>query len=131
MHKTETAGDLGISERILRSQGRPGRRTVASTKVTRHEQKELEEAAKREGKVLSEWAREVLLEKARTGPTGTAIFTELVALRLFVNNVLRTLVMGGTMSEKDYAQVLVEVRNAKHDTSREVLSQYQKQNGGQ
>ena len=60
MDQPETANDLGIADRLRRTRGRAGRRTVVSTKVTRDEQRELETAAKREGKVLSEWAREIL-----------------------------------------------------------------------
>ena len=129
MQATSKPNDLGIAARILRTNGRPGRRTVVSTKVTRHEQKELESAARLEGKVLSEWAREVLLEKARSGPTGTAIFTELIAQRLFLNTVLRSLALGETLTPQAYAQVLAEVKASKHEHAKDILAQYQNQNG--
>ncbi|ADW71401.1 plasmid mobilization protein [Granulicella tundricola] len=131
MNATEATKHLGIGERIRRSSGRAGRRTVASTKVTLQEHAELEAAAKQEGKVLSEWAREVLLEKARTGPTGTAVFTELIALRLLANNVLRSIALGKVMTEKEYAQVLSEVKNGKRITAAEILTQYRNQEGVQ
>lgn len=129
MQATSEPNDLGIAERIIRTSGRASRRTVVSTKVTRHEQKELESAARREGKVLSEWAREVLLEKARSGPTGTAIFTELLALRLLMNGVLRSIVTDEKLSPQAYQQLVTEVRTTKHAAARDVLTQYINQEG--
>ena len=130
MSHTEQAADLGISSRIRRSQGRLARNAIASVKVTKDEQKELEAAAKHEGKALSEWAREVLLEKARTGPTGTATFTELVALRMLTSTVLRTLALGETVTAEAYAQILAEVKTSKHEIAKDVLTQYQNQGSG-
>ena len=98
---------------------------IASVKVTKDEHKELEAAAKRDGKALSEWAREVLLEKARTAPTGTAIFTELLALRLLMNGVLRSIVLDEKLSAQAYQQLVSEVRTTKHEVARDVLNQYQ------
>ena len=125
MQEQQTLPDLGIAERLRRTRGRPGRRTVASTKVTRQEQDELETAAKREGKVLSEWAREVLLEAARGTRTDPAVFTELVALRMLVMMTLRPIALGDKVSPEAYEQILAEVRNGKQDAAREMLSQYQ------
>ena len=125
MDHTEPANDLGIADRLRRTRGRAGRRTVVSTKVTRSEQQELETAAKREGKVLSEWAREILLDRAQKGKAESAVFTELIALRLLLNGVLRPLVLGESLTREQYQQLLIEVRNTKHDTARDVLTQYQ------
>lgn len=123
--------DLGISARLSRSSSRPSRDQMANARVTRDEQRELTEAARAEGKALSEWAREVLLERARGGANSSTVFTELIALRMLVNNVLRSVALGKTMSEKEYAQVLAEVRTNKHAAAGEVLTQYQNRNGGQ
>ena len=79
MDTEHTANDLGIPNRVRRSLGRSARVIPATAKVTREEQGELEAAAKREGKALSEWAREVLLERARKGSAEGAVFTELIA----------------------------------------------------
>lgn len=123
--------DLGITARLSRSGTRTSRDQMANARVTRDEQRELIEAARADGKALSEWAREVLLDRARGGPNTAAVFTELIALRLLVSNVLRTLALGKTMTEKEYAQVLTEVRTNKHNAAGEVLTQYQNRNGGQ
>ena len=124
MQEPETTSDLGISDRLRRTRGRPGRRTVASTKVTLREHEELETAAKREGKVLSEWAREALLEHARKGRSD-AVFTELMALRLLMNGVLRELAVGRTMTPEQHQALVTEVRRTKHEVASSVLKQYQ------
>ena len=131
MDLPEVPKDLGIGDRIRRSQGRSGRVIPASTKVTHSEHKELEAAAKREGKALSEWFRDVLLREARTGRTDAAVFTELIALRLLMNNVLRPIALGGTFTPEAYNQVLAEVKASKHDAAKDVLTQYGNPNGGQ
>lgn len=122
--------DLGIAERVRRSRGRAGRVIPASTKVTRAEQLELEAAAKREAKSLSEWAREVLLNRARQGRAEVAAFTELIALRMLLNAVLRSIVIGRTMTEAEYNTLLAELRKSKHATAQDVLAQYQMQPEG-
>ena len=125
MQKPEMISDLGIADRLRRTRGRPGRRTVASTKVTPREHEELETAAKREGKVLSEWAREALLEHARKGRSDAAVFTELMALRLLMNGVLRELALGRTMTPEQHQALVTEVRRTKHEVATNVLKQYQ------
>ena len=130
MDVAKTQDDLGISSRLRRSRGRPGRVIAASTKVTQDEQTELEGAAKREGKAFSEWAREVLLREARSGGKDTALFTEVVALRMSLTAVLRNLAVGDKMTPESYAKVQAEVRITKHDTARDVLAQYERRNEG-
>lgn len=126
MNQTKHAPGLGIGSRIRRSQGRLARNAIASVKVTKDEQIELESAAKREGKALSEWAREVLIEHARATPTSTAIFTEVVAVRMLLNTVLRPIALREPMTPEGYAQALAEVRTEKHGAAEDMLSQYQK-----
>ena len=130
MQQSETTHDLGIGDRLRRTRGRAGRRTVVSTKVTRTEHEELEAVAKREGKVLSEWAREVLLERADGGATSAAVFTEVVALRMLLNSILRPVAFGERMTPETYAQVLAEVRTGKYEAAQDMLSKYHNHNGG-
>jgi hypothetical protein len=129
MNVPEAQNDLGIADRIHRSQGRPGRVIPASTKVTRDEHKELEAAAKREGKALSEWFRDVLLLEARSGPTDTAVFTELIAFRMLMSTILRRQVLRESFTAETYAQILAEVKANKHDAAKDVLTQYQNPTG--
>ena len=131
MGSLSTLAEIGIDSRIRRSQGRLARNAIASAKVTRDEQQELEAAARRENKALSEWAREVLIREARTKHTDAAVFTELVALRLLLSNILRTVALGETMTPEAYAQVLAEVRNGKHEAARDMLAQYRNTSTGE
>ena len=121
---------LGISERARRARGRDGRVIPAITKVNRSEHQALQAAAKREGKAISEWAREVLLKRAQAGDSESAVFTELIALRLLMNAVLRAVVIGKPLSEAQYQNLLTEVRQTKHVTARDILSQYQRSTEG-
>ena len=117
--------DLGIANRIRRSHGRGGRVFPLTSKLTREERDELARSAAKEGKALGEWAREVLLSRVRQGRAESAAFTELIALRMLLNAVLRSMVTGRTMSEAEYNTLLAELRKSKHATAQDVLAQYQ------
>ena len=125
MTDQETSPNLGIASRIRRSRGRGGRVFPAMSKVTKEERDELEAAAKREGKALGEWGREVLLKAARGTRTDPAVFTELVALRMLVMMALRPIALGEKLNPEAYEQILAEVRNGKQDAAREMILQYQ------
>ena len=123
---TETnASLLQIDARITRSNSRARRDRMANARVTASEQKELEQAARAEGKALSEWGREVMLTRARKGAADTALLTELIALRMLMSMVLRSVALGEKLTPEAYAQILAEVRKGKHETTRDVLAQYQ------
>lgn len=115
--------DLGIEERLRRN-ARPPRSQSFSTRVTKKEEEELIQAAKSRGLTAREWSREVLLREARTSIAQTAMLTEMTALRLLLNKVLRPVALGESISAEEYAQILTEVRTTKHAASLEVLSQY-------
>lgn len=115
---------LAIDARLTRSSSRARRDRMANARVTATEQKELEQAARAEGKALSEWGREVMLERARKGTADTALLTELVALRMLMSMVLRSVALGEKLTPEAYAQILAEVRKGKHETARDVLAQY-------
>ncbi|MGI4755282.1 MAG: hypothetical protein ACRYGF_00350 [Janthinobacterium lividum] len=124
--------DLGIADRLTRSEGRTARDQNANARLTKDELEQLKRAAKKQGQALGEWTRDVLLKEARQGQTERAIFTELMALRLLLNGVLRPLALGETLSKEKYQALVAEVRNSKHETARDVLTQYEPpQTGGQ
>ena len=116
---------LGISARTRRSQGRLPRNAIARVKVTKDEHKELEAAAKRGGRALSEWGREIMLAAAREPQTDRALFTELTALRLLLTNVLRPVALGEALTPESFQAILKGVRKDKHDAARDLLAQYQ------
>ncbi len=97
---------------LLRSRGRTGRDRVVSSRATADEHQELEAAAKAEGKALSEWTREVLLREARS-PRLNALFTEVVATRMLLNLLLKSIACGKQITDEEFSGVLTDVRTGK------------------
>jgi hypothetical protein len=119
-----TAGDsLNLDARLSRSRGRSSRTYVASAKVTKAEQRELEMAAQMTGKALSEWAREVLLREAR-GSRADALFTEVVAMRMMLNKLLRPLTCGEAITPDDFTTCMATIRTTKQKVAQEIMQQY-------
>jgi hypothetical protein len=115
---------LGIADRLRRTKGRDSRTRSLASRFTPAEERELIAAAAREGKFTAEWTREALLRAARAHSTDGAVITELVALRMLLSTVLRSVALGETVTPEAYAQILAEVRAGKHDAARDVLDQY-------
>jgi hypothetical protein len=101
---------------------------VAQARVTLPEQKELEDAARREGKALSEWARDVLLREVRRSPDD-ALFTELVATRMLLVNLIKPLILGEKVSPTWITEAMGMVRREKHKAAEEVMQQYTQRTG--
>ncbi len=114
---------LDLETRIRRSKGRTGRTISATARVTRDEQNEMENAAKRSGQSLSEWCRDVLLAAAR-GETVTPTFTEIVAIRQLLNSALRHVACGDVMTPAAFQDELQGIRTSKHKAAAEVMQQY-------
>jgi hypothetical protein len=114
---------IDFASRLRRSRGRSGRTSVASAKVTPAEHEELQAAAGAEGKALGEWAREALLQTARR-PKDDVFFTELIATRMLLLNILRGLAMGEKFTPEQFGKLTEKVRAEKRKVAREVMEQY-------
>ena len=112
-----------MNVRLARSTGRTGRDRMANARVTAAEQQELQEAARRNGKALSEWARDVLLREARHA-SGDAVFTELIATRMLLVNLLKPLALGEKVTPAWITEAMTMVRKEKHKAAQEVMQQY-------
>lgn len=112
-----------FEDRLRRSGGRSSRNAVASAKVTREEQAELENAAKAENKALSEWAREVLLREARRSQDDP-VFTEVVAVRMLLNYVLTHFAQAGSFTLAQFTEICETVRQQKRPEARKLMTQY-------
>ena len=123
MNASESTITLDFDQRLRRSEGRASRDRMANARVTEDEQKELAAVAKSEGKALSEWAREVLLREARS-PRADALFTEIVATRMLLNLVLKSVACGEMMTAESFSSVLASVRTTKHQAATDVMEQY-------
>jgi hypothetical protein len=114
------------------NQTREFRTFTASTKVTEMELDELEQAAAASGVRLGEWIREVLLREANSSSNKIAIghlMTEIVALQLFLTEVLSPVACGEQMSAEQYQKLMRNVKNNKHRAAREVIAQYVAEDG--
>jgi hypothetical protein len=123
MNSTKPTNPLNLEERLTRSRGRSSRNRMANARVTEAEQEELAAVAKSAGKALSEWAREVLLREARS-PRADALFTEIVAIRMLLNLVLKPLSCGEVLTPESFSAVLTNVRTTKHKAATDVMEQY-------
>ena len=117
------SGTLNISERLQQQRGREARSESLATRFTRAEQTVLENAAAANGKTLREWSRDVLLREARASRTDP-LFTEVVALRMMLNNLLRPLSCGETITADDFNAHMAEIRTTKKKVARDILQQY-------
>ena len=108
--------------RLARSTGRSGRDRMANARVTASEQRELHEAARAQGKSLSEWAREILLREARRSED--PLFTELIATRMLLLNLLKPLAMGQVITSEDFLRISATVRSDKRKVAQEIQQQY-------
>lgn len=114
---------LDLEHHLRRSRGRDSRNYIASARVTKGEQQELEEAARLDGKALSEWCRETLLGVARR-ETVTPVFTEITAIRQLLNVAMRQLLCGKTITEEQFSAELQTIRGTKHRAASELMQQY-------
>ena len=115
--------ELRLEERLHRSRGRGSRSSTANARVTREEQEELENFAKASGKTLSEWAREVLLREARR-PKDDAVFTEVVAIRMLLNQWFAQVSQTGKVTLEELTALGERVRQEKRTEARKLMRQY-------
>ena len=111
-----------MENRLSRSQSRPSRDCVAQARVTEDERNHLLKAARSEGRALGEWTREVLLREARR--TEDPLFTELIATRMILLNLLKPLAMGQVVTPEDFSRISATVRSDKRKVAQEIQQQY-------
>ena len=127
MSLKESPLSLDLSTRLRRSRGRSGRVFSINSKLTEPELRLLENVAAENGKAVSEWAREVLLEAAqRTGPD--VVLVELVATRMLLVNMLKMIGQTRALPETEYTKIHAEVQKAKRRIARELAEQTQRLN---
>ena len=112
-----------MEARLSRSKSRPPRVHVAQARVTQPEHRELLDAARKDGKALSEWARDTLLYAARASGHD-ALFTELVATRMLLVNLIKPLILGKTVTSDWITEAMSAVRREKRRAAQEVMQQY-------
>ena len=111
-----------ITQRMGRGKIRDRRSRSLGTKLTIQEEHELARAAEADGKSASEWARDVLLREARR--SDDALFTELVATRMLLVNLIKPLILGEKVSPTWITEAMTMVRKEKHKAAQDVMQQY-------
>jgi hypothetical protein len=112
-----------LERRPSRSQTRSSRAFVAQARITEDERRDLLKAARSEGRALGEWAREVLLREARRSEDDP-LFTELIATRMILLNLLKPLAMGQVVTPEDFTRISATVRSDKRKVAQEIQQQY-------
>jgi hypothetical protein len=114
-----------ITTRKLR--GRTRRAVTLSTKITSRELELISAASEADGRALGEWVREAILKAANSSSTGVRadhLMTEIVALQLFLTDVLSPVACGERMSAQQYQELMRKVKTSKQRAAREVIAQY-------
>jgi hypothetical protein len=111
---------------------KPNLRTKSiSTKVSEDEYAQLERAAQKSAKTLSQWCREVMLSSVNgqpakvngTGGEAYAIMAEVVALRAILLNVLFKQANGEPLTAEDMQRLIDRADSDKLRKARERLEQ--------
>jgi hypothetical protein len=112
------------------NQGR--RRSIVRTntvggKFTDAEAKALAKRAAERGQLLGEWAREALLAAGRQqqqDSQNSALFVEVLALRLLLINTLEPLLRGDKMTPEQFKELLRHVKTNKRKAAADMLASY-------
>ena len=113
------------SAQIRRIKGRARRTQSIGTKLTEVEESVILDAAVRDGKAPSEWARDTLLAGARRhNATDTALFAEIQAIRLLLVNTLEPLLRGEKMTPEQFKDMLRYVKTNKRKAAADMLASY-------
>lgn len=104
------------------------RTQTVGTRVSLSEERELIAAANRDSINMSEWVRDVLLREARRS-TDDAVFTELVATRMLLVNLIKPLILGEKVSPTWITEAMTMVRKEKHKAAQDVMQQYTQDTG--
>jgi len=111
-----------ITLRLGAGAGRDSRSESFATRFTRNELAILTRAAAKDGMKVREWAREILLRESRRSED--PLFTELIATRMILLNLLKPLAMGQVVTPEEFARISAKVRSDKRRVAQEIQLQY-------
>jgi hypothetical protein len=120
-----------ISRKKGALRGRESRDRSLNTKLTRSELAVVNAASEADGRAIGEWVREAVLKAARASSVCVAtddLMTEIVALQLFLTDVLSPVACGERMSAQQYQDSMRKVKTNKQRAAREVIAQYVAEN---
>lgn len=101
-----------------------------TAKLTKHERKLVTEFARSQGIARGQWMRDVILREIRDVSLREArsgddpMFTELIATRMILLNLLKPLAMGQVVTPEDFSRISATVRSDKRKVAQEIQKQY-------
>lgn len=98
---------------------------TATTKVSESEFNELEKRALADGKRLSTWIRDVLLEEVKRTKLDDLILAELLGVRMIALNLLGPLARGEAVSAETFKKIIATVDGLKMKRAQELIAQMQ------
>jgi len=120
-----TEADMIEERSSEKLRGRDRRSRNLSTKLTAREADAVEEAASREGKTPSEWARDLLLSSVVVGSHTQMemhIFTELVGIQMLLMNTLEPMLRGDKIAQEQLTILFRQVQTTKATKAQELLA---------
>ena len=108
-----------------RLRGREARSRSIGTKLTPSEEKVILTAAERQGKVPSEWVRDLLLRGAvadNRGQLEMHIFIELVGIQMLLMNALEPILRGEELEQDHIASLFRQVQTTKAGKAQDLLA---------
>jgi len=118
-----TTSTLDFQDRLKQKIGRASRVRSVAIRFTVAEAEELEGAARAAGTTLREWGRDALLQTCRD-PQDDALFTEMIATRLLLVNLIKPMLLGKPVPENWITEAMNGVRAAKHKAAADLRKEY-------
>jgi hypothetical protein len=111
------------SRRSSRLKGRSQRTQSVGTKLTPQEESDVLSAAENDGKVPSEWVRDLIMRELRTSSAADAMLAEVLGVRLLLVNVLRPLASGQKLSAEAFDKLLDDIGATKYELATKVVAE--------
>jgi hypothetical protein len=111
------------NQRSSRLKGRSQRTQSVGTKLTPQEESDVLSAAENDGKVPSEWVRDLIMRELRTSSAVDAMLAEVLGVRLLLVNVLRPLASGQKLSAEAFDKLLDDIGATKYELATKLVAE--------
>jgi uncharacterized protein (DUF1778 family) len=108
-----------------------------TAKLTKDERKAVTDFARSQGLARGQWMRDVMLRELREvllrqarPKDDDALFTELIATRMLMVNLLKPLILGKQVSQDWITEAMAAVRREKRKAARDLMQQYTEETAG-
>jgi hypothetical protein len=111
------------NRRSSRLKGRSQRTQSIGTKLTPEEETDVLSASEKDGKVPSQWVRDLIMKELRTSSAADAMLAEVLGVRLLLVNVLRPLASGQKLSAEAFDKLLDDIGATKYELATKVVAE--------